>query len=59
MEPARLATGSAKQIYFWDTICPDCHGKRLKQEALSVRIKASPSLGEQGKKYSRIDGDVY
>ncbi len=31
--------GLGKTDLFLDTICPDCHGKRLKPEALSVRIK--------------------
>ena len=31
--------GLGKTDLFLDTICPDCHGKRLKPEALSVRIR--------------------
>ena len=30
--------GLGKTDLFLDTVCPDCHGKRLKPEALSVRI---------------------
>lgn len=31
--------GLGKVDLFLNTICPDCHGKRLKPEALSVKIK--------------------
>ena len=45
--------GLGKTDLFLDTICPDCHGKRLKPEALSVRIKASPA-GGQGKNIQEV-----
>jgi len=34
-----VCNGLGKTDLFLDTICPTCHGKRLKPEALSVKIK--------------------
>ncbi|MEK7635863.1 MAG: excinuclease ABC subunit UvrA [Patescibacteria group bacterium] len=33
-----ICSGLGKTDLFLNTICPDCHGKRLKPEALSVKI---------------------
>lgn len=45
--------GLGKTDLFLGTICPDCQGKRLKPEALSVKIRASPA-GGQGKNIQEV-----
>ena len=45
--------GLGKTDLFLDIICPTCHGKRLRPEALSVRIRASPASG-QGKNIQEV-----
>lgn len=37
--------GLGKTDLFLDTICPNCQGKRLRPEALSIKINPSASLG--------------